>query len=52
MELTKNKAKYIDKKGSIEQEVTYSDPYQEVREKLVRRGNQGVVVEVERKQKG
>lgn len=51
MELTKNKAKYVDAKGTVQQEVTYSDPYQEVREKLVRRGNQAVVTEVEHKAK-
>lgn len=52
MELTKNKAKYLDRKGTVEQEVTYSDPYHEVRERLVRRGNQAVVTQVETKKKG
>ena len=52
MELIKNKAKYLDRKsGTIQQDVTYSDAYQEVKERLIRRGNQAVVTEVERKQK-
>lgn len=51
MEITKNKAKYLDQKGTIQQDVTYSDPYHEVRERLIRRGNRAVVTEVEKKSK-
>lgn len=51
MDITQNKAKYIDRKGTIQQEVTYSDPYHEVKERLIRRGNKAVVTEVQQKQK-
>lgn len=51
MELTKNKAKFLDQKGTVQQDVTYSDAYHEVKERLIRRGNKAVITEVEDRQK-
>lgn len=37
MEITRNKAKCINNGKDIKQEVTYSDPYQEVKATLIRK---------------
>jgi hypothetical protein len=51
MEITGNKATISEDGKSIVQEVKYSDPYNEVKVRVNRRGNQTVVTGIDHKKK-
>ena len=51
MEITGNKAQISKDGKTVIQEVKYSDPYEEVKVRLQRRGNQVKIISVEDKKK-
>lgn len=51
MEITENKAKRVDKKGTVEQEVTFEDTHSKVKERVLRQGNKAVLTQIQEKKK-
>ena len=51
MEITNNKIKTNNKGVPVQQQITYSDPYEEYKATYQRRGNQTVLTSIEAKKK-